>query len=234
MEATGTRAASQISRTAEENELKLLAAWELASVVMTVLIIEWVVIPFAGRSSLFVLVPISLCTLLLVSSARLRRETRRELGLRFDNFFSAVRALLLPMSLGAVLLFTVGWWLREAGFGEPRSGRWLLKVTFWLVLWGLVQQYVLQAFVNRRAQLVFGRGAISILFVASIFALLHAPNLWLSVATFIGGLMWAYVYQRTPNLFALALSHGFMTWALTSSIPAPLLKGMRAGYNYFL
>jgi membrane protease YdiL (CAAX protease family) len=211
-----------------------VAVWELVSIVMTVLIIEWCVIPFAGRSSAIVLVPMALALMLLIFSARIRGETRRELGLRFDNFIPAMRRLLLPMGVGIALLMGVGWWLREAGFGQPRSGRWLLKATLWGVLWGLLQQYVLQSFVNRRAQIVFGRGARSILLVALVFALLHAPNLWLSVATFVGGLMWGYVYQQTPNLFALAISHGLMTWVLISSIPAPLLKGMRAGYNYFI
>ena len=211
-----------------------VAAWELVSIVMTVLIIEWCVIPFAGRSSAIVLVPMALALTLLIFSARIRGETRRELGLRFDNFIPAMRRLLLPMGVGIALLMGVGWWLREAGFGQPRSGRWLLKAMLWGVLWGLLQQYVLQSFVNRRAQIVFGRGAQSILFVALVFALLHAPNLWLSVAPFVGGLMWGYVYQQTPNLFALAISHGLMTWVLISSIPAPLLKGMRAGYNYFI
>lgn len=226
--------ASELHDSADGIESKRMAVWELASVVMTVLIIEWTVIPFAGRSSLLVLIPVALIVLLLTASAHLRGETRRELGLRFDNFLPALKRLLLPTAVCVAVLIGVGWWLREAGYGEPRSGSWLLKMTLWGVLWGLSQQYVLQAFVNRRAQLVFGRGAKSIILVAMIFALLHAPNLWLSVATFIGGLLWAYVYQQTPNLFALAISHGLMTWILISSIPAPILKGMRAGYNYFL
>lgn len=234
MQSSVSVSASDVQGSVVTDDTKHLAAWELISLVMSVLIIEWCVIPFAGRSSPLVFVPILLCAVLLVSSARLRGETRRELGLRLDNFVPALKQLIVPMVLCVAVLIGAGWWLREAGFGQPRSGRWLLKVTLWGVLWGMAQQYVLQAFVNRRAQLVFGRGAISIFLVALVFALLHAPNFWLSVSTFVGGLVWAYVYQQTPNLFALALSHGFMTWVLISSIPAPFLKGMRAGYNYFL
>lgn len=212
-----------------------IALWELVSIIMTVLIIEWVLIPFAGRSSLLVLVPLTSCAVLMFTSARQCGETRRDLGIRFDNFLDAARLLLMPMLIGGAALAICGWLLREAGYGEPRAaGRILLKLALWGVLWGFVQQYVLQAYVNRRAQVAMGGGVPSVLYVACIFALLHAPNLGLMIATFAGGLMWAYVYQKAPNLFALALSHGVMTWVLVSSIPAPLLKGMRAGYNYFL
>ncbi len=211
-----------------------LARWEILSLVMTALVIEWVALPLAGRSSPLVFVPLAFCGGLLIASARLHGETRRDLGLRFDNFFAAVRLLVAPMVFGAVVVIALGWWLRSAGFGEAREGRLLLKVTLWGTAWGFVQQYALQAFVNRRAQTLFGRGSLSILLVASAFALLHAPNLWLMLVTFTSGALWAYVYQRAPNLFALALSHGIMSWLLVWSIPESLLQGMRAGYNYFL
>ena len=97
-----------------------------------------------------------------------------------------------------------------------------------------MQQYPLQGFINRRAQAVWGRGARSTLFVASVFALLHLPNPWLMLATFCGGLLWAWAYQRTPNLFALAFSHSVMTVVLVTTVPYSSLGGMRVGYGYFL
>jgi membrane protease YdiL (CAAX protease family) len=45
--------------------------------------------------------------------------------------------------------------------------------------------------------------------------------------------MWAWVYQRAPNLWALALSHALMTWVLISTLPADALEGLRVGYKYF-
>jgi membrane protease YdiL (CAAX protease family) len=53
------------------------------------------------------------------------------------------------------------------------------------------------------------------------------------VVTFVGGVVWAFVYQRQPNLFALALSHGVMTWVLVSALPASALNHLRIGLKYF-
>jgi len=101
------------------------------------------------------------------------------------------------------------------------------------VLWGFLQQYALQGFINRRAQLVWGRGPLSVLVVALTFALLHLPNPWLMLATFAGGLVWARAYQREPNLLALGLSHGLMTWVLISAFPSAALHNLRVGYKFF-
>ena len=99
--------------------------------------------------------------------------------------------------------------------------------------WGLVQQYVLQGFINRRAQLLWGPSWFSILLVAVIFAGLHLPNPWLTMITFAGGVIWAAVYQRAPNIFALAVSHSVMTWVLVSTLPASALNHLRIGFKYF-
>jgi membrane protease YdiL (CAAX protease family) len=96
-----------------------------------------------------------------------------------------------------------------------------------------MQQYVLQSFVNRRAQMVFGRGWQGVLLVAFVFALLHLPNPWLTLATFVGGFIWAYVYQRAPNLLALAFSHALMSMLLACSIPASAINSLRVGIKYF-
>ena len=97
----------------------------------------------------------------------------------------------------------------------------------------MLQQYVLQSFINRRAQVIWGPGPISVLLTAAIFAGLHFPNPSLMVVTFIGGLVWAFVYQRVPNLFALAVSHSAMTWLLVSTLPPSALNHLRIGLKYF-
>ena len=208
---------------------KSLAAWEIASVVSSFLIAEWVVLPFADNSKLVAAIPIGLAFALILLSHRARRESVREIGWRLDNLGRALRLLILPMLVAAVALIGIGLTMKSLRFGREN----ILEYALWLPLWGLMQQYVLQGFINRRAQILFRRGWPSILLVALIFALLHLPNPWLCAATFAGGLIWAYVYQRAPNLLALALSHGVMSMLLALSLPASILHNLRVGIKYF-
>ncbi|HVG28429.1 MAG TPA: CPBP family glutamic-type intramembrane protease [Pyrinomonadaceae bacterium] len=214
---------------------RALAAWEIASVVSSALIAEWAVLALVGFSKLWLAVPVAFAVALMIASHRARGETLRQLGWRFDNLWDALRVLLPLMAAGALVLALWGWVWFGGRFrvGGWRAGWWGLGFPVWGVAWGLVQQYVLQAFINRRAQEIFGAGWQSVLLVALLFALLHLPNPSLTAATFLGGLVWAYAYQRAPNLFALALSHAVMTWVLVSTVPADALHGLRVGYKYF-
>jgi len=211
-----------------------LAAWEIGSLVSSALIAEWILSAAAGRTKLIVLVPAALAFVLAIASHVLRGERLRDLGFRFDNFLQALKLLALPMIAVAILCAGLG-----LLFGNrPDPFRWhperqlagQLGLGF---LWGLVQQYALQGFINRRAQIVWRQGPRSVLLTAFIFAVLHFPNPWLMVVTFIGGLVWGAVYQRAPNLFALALSHAVMTWVLVSTLPLSALNHLRIGFNYF-
>ena len=211
-----------------------LAAWEIASVVSSILIAEWIAASVAGGSRFIVAIPITLAFAFMIISHRLRNETLRDLGFRLDNFFRTGLLLLLPMVVVAVVCLALGRWVG----GQTNFLRWhaATPIIGQLALgfgWGLLQQYVLQGFINRRTQLIVGRGWLSVLLVAAIFSALHLPNAWLVVATFAGGVVWAAVYQRAPNLFALALSHSLMTWVIVSTLPSASLHHLRIGLKYF-
>lgn len=211
-----------------------MAAWEIASVTSSILIAEWILFAATGPSKAIVGIPIGLAFVLMIASHRLRGESLRDLGFRFDNFFRALKLLLLPMLIVAIASLLIG---LAAGarpnFMRWHAERWLAVQLALGVLWGFVQQYVLQAFVNRRAQIIWGAGTTSVILTALTFAVLHLPNPWLMVITLFGGLVWAAVYQRAPNLFALALSHSVMTWVLVSTLPQSAFNHLRIGLKYF-
>jgi len=213
---------------------RALAAWEIVSVVSSVLIAEWILSAAAGRSKLVVAIPMTLAFVLIICSHVLRGETARELGLRLDNFLPALRLLLLPMIVISGIALLIGFLSgARLDFFRWHADR---LIVFRLALgfgWGFLQQYVLQSFMNRRAQSIWGQGAVSVLVTALIFAVLHFPNPWLMVITFVGGVVWAFVYQRQSNLFALAFSHGVMTWVLVSALPPSALNHLRIGLKYF-
>jgi membrane protease YdiL (CAAX protease family) len=213
---------------------RALAAWEIASLVSSALIAEWILSAAAGRTKLIVAIPLAFAFALVITSHLLRKESLRELGFRFDNFLRAAKLLVLPMIVVAGLCGSLG-----LIFGtRPDLFRWHPErpIVGQLALgfaWGFVQQYVLQSFINRRAQIVWQKGFRSVVLTAFIFSFLHFPNPWLMLVTFIGGLVWAFVYQRAPNLFALAISHSLMTWVVVSTLPMSALNHLRIGFKYF-
>ena len=219
-----------MSFTAEDRSL---AAWEIVAASTSALAAEWVVGTLAGRGRLLLLIPVTTAVALMLLSHRVRGESAREIGWRLDNFAEAARLLLPTMLAVSALLIGLGWYAGTLDFGRWEGGQSILGVPGLSLVWGVLQQYALQGFINRRAQVALGHGSLSVLLVGLLFALFHMPNLWLAFATLAGGLLWANVYQRVPNLLAVGLSHSLMTWVMISSVPAGALHNLRVGFKYF-
>jgi membrane protease YdiL (CAAX protease family) len=205
-----------------------LPLWEIASVVTSCLIAEWAVLVFIGGNKLVMAIPVTLAFALMLFSHLERGETLRDLGLRSDNFLAACRLLLLPTVLVIAVITIFGWSTSHGSFGAPWRWRFAL-----LPLWALFQQYVLNGFINRRAQIALGAGAKSIALVAIAFSILHLPSPLLALLTLVAGATWAYVYQRAPNLYALALSHTVASLTLALTVSPRWLNGLRVGFKYF-
>lgn len=126
-------------------------------------------------------------------------------GLTRREFSPALRTAL---AFAAVALVPLVWY-------GAAQGRFPIPVTFWLVVclypvWGLAQQFVLQALVARNlAAFVQGR-AWHALATATLFSAAHTPNVPLMILTFLAGLAFTAIFQRRRNLWALGIVHGLL------------------------
>jgi membrane protease YdiL (CAAX protease family) len=221
MEQEKVQESSSISQTT-------LASWEIASVLVSGLLAEWFAFSFLGNNRWALLIPVGMALALMISSHRFHSEGLKELGFRFDNFFDACRFLLLPTVIALVGIVVVSWWLNGSFAIKPVRPRFIL-----LPFWALFQQYALQGYINRRAQIVLGRNWRSVILVAVLFAILHLPNLPVAGLTFVGAAVWAAAYQRYPNLFAPALSHALASLGLALLLPGNTIDSLRVGFKFF-
>ena len=219
--------------------MRAISALEIASVFITVIIISWAITPLQPWPKWVATLPALLALAMKINSQRERGESLREVGLGFEHFFRALRLLAPPTFIACAGFAAIGYLI---GSFHSTSHSWKTAVA--TPVWALIQQYVTQAFIYRRVRFLLlddsfateerrRRTRIAILLNAAIFSSAHAPNPSLMILTFAGGMMWSWVYERAPNLPAIALSHAAVSLTLMSSLPPWLLPSMRVGYKYF-
>jgi len=209
---------------------RLCAATEVALLFVFVLLLVWSVPatpqPLRFYSGVAILTWVFGLTIM---SHLAYGETLNDLGLGGKGLGRALSELYIPVGIIALILLAVGLSLGTLHINHKFFFN-MLGVPFW----ALFQQYAAQSFINRRLQIVFGPGKKSAALTAFIFAAIHLPNPALTVATAVAGYIWARVFQRSSNLYAIALSHGLLSALFGTVMPKSILPNMVVGYNYLI
>ncbi|MEN3336745.1 MAG: hypothetical protein V7647_421 [Acidobacteriota bacterium] len=151
-----------------------------------------------------------------------------EWGFDRQAFLPGLKAAGVVTIAAAILILAAGAWL-----GTLHDRRDFLGSLAPLVLWGGAQQWLLQTLVLDEARHTVPPRA-AVVLAATLFALVHLPNPFLTAVTFAGGLAWCAIYVRYPNILPLALSHGLGTLAILYAFDPHLTGRLRVGYSYLL
>lgn len=219
---------------------RVVSGLEVASVLSSILLTTWGIVPLLPRHRWVMALPLLLISLLVINSHLLRGETLAEIGLTRANFGSALRLLARP-----TIVTAAGLLLLAASVGTINRVEKLAAGVLLFPLSGIVQQYLFQGFIHRRIRMALVPGAalngemtrqrhLAVILTAASFALIHAPNIPLTILTFIGGLIWSTIYDRAPNIYAVGISHGLMSLLVVSTLPSGWLQSLSVGYKHFL
>jgi len=159
----------------------------------------------------------------------LHGDRPKDSGIRLDNIGGSAREIvpitvIFAIGVVAVGLATSGFhWVSWKRIGELAGG---------YLGWGLVQQYLLQAFALRRLRQAGLPTLPAMVLAAGLFAFLHAPNWPLVVLTFGAGVAWCVFFVRKPNILTLGLAHGVLAVLLYHAWPVEWLDGLTVGPMY--
>lgn len=189
-------------------------------IVAIVLSYTWLFAPIMPRAA--AAVPV----ILVLAIALFRAFRSGEWGFSSAAFVPALSRTTAMTAIAAAAIGVAGW---RAGTWHDAHHGWSRLA--WLVPWALGQQFVLHTALLRDAQRAAGRSA-GILLAAAAFAALHAPNPLLTAATFVGAIVWCWVYDRHPHLVPPAVSHAILTLVILYAFDNDAVGGLRVGAAY--
>jgi membrane protease YdiL (CAAX protease family) len=172
-----------------------------------------------------VLSPIALLLTLLV--VMVRRPTRDELGLGGHDFIASLWILPAAIALSALSMFVAA----KLGTLHPLYKADFAHVSGY-VLWTIYQQFLLQDFVmDRLLRLLSGENT-ALIIAGILFAAAHLPNLTLTAATLVWGIVSCALFRRYRNLWALGLTQGLLGLCFAVCVPDSLHHHLRVGLGY--
>lgn len=107
-----------------------------------------------------------------------------------------------------------------------------LKHVAGYVLWTCYQQFLLQDLFMPRLIRLLSSEALAITIAGLLFATAHLPNLSLTAATVIWGMVSCALFLRYRNIYALGFAQGLLGLGFAICVPAAWHHHLRVGLGY--
>ena len=205
--------------------LQLLSLLDVIGIPVYVLLFIWK-LQFAARNS-WIVFPVW-----LIASFLLHGDTPKTLGWRADNLWAATKWAAIAFVIMAALLIATGFIL-----GQPRElpSNFAAPGRLWSYFaFCLLQQIALNSLLTNRLLSLLRRDWLAALVAGVIFASCHWPNPVLVPLTFLGGLVFAWLFARHRNILPLALIQAILGSIAWWSFPVAWHHNLRVGPGYHL
>jgi hypothetical protein len=167
----------------------------------------------------------------ILASLLVHRDTPKTLGWRVDNLAPATAQAAVAFLVLAAATVAIGLVLHAPSRLPPHlfSGRRLWNYFAFC----LMQQVALDSFLANRLLGLLGRRWAAALVAGTLFALDHLPNPVLVPATFVGGVVMAWLFARQRNILPLAAGQAIVGSLVWWSFPVAWHHHLRVGPGYY-
>jgi membrane protease YdiL (CAAX protease family) len=204
--------------------LRILSLIDVIGIPIYVLLFIWK-LEFSTRHA-WIIFPVW-----IAASFLLHRDTPKTLGWRADNLWPATKWALAAFAILAALLIVTGLILRQP-LHVPANLRSPSRLWSYFAFC-LLQQVALNSLLNNRLLSLLRREWIAELLTGIIFASCHWPNPVLVPLTFIGGIIFAWLFARHRNILPLAVIQAILGTIAWWSFPVAWHHDLRVGPGFY-
>ena len=156
-----------------------------------------------------------------------RRPSRDDLGLGRRGLVQSLWILPAAVAIAALSIFVAV----KIGTLHPLYKGDFAHISGY-ILWTIYQQFLLQDYFMPRLLRLLSSESAAVALAGTLFAGAHLPNLVLTAATLVWGVVSCTLFRRYRNLWMLGLAQGLLGLCFAICVPDSLHHHLRVGLGY--